>query len=215
MSHSVSQSAEGEATRTRLLNSAILEFAEKGFSTATVREICSRAEVNLNAVKYHFTDKQGLYVEAIREAHRRERVTRQLPTDEPTGTAEDRLAIFVSHMLSMVMEHDHQDSSCHLLMLREMAEPGEATRGIVREYVEPRFRILESILSEATDGQLPSFSLHLLAFSVVGQCLHYRLAWKIVPLLIPEEEVNRLSLSVLTEHICKVTMAAAREFAKS
>ncbi len=53
----------------KLLEAAVIEFAEHGFDHATIRAICARADVNLNAVKYHYTDKQGLYVAAVRHAH--------------------------------------------------------------------------------------------------------------------------------------------------
>ena len=57
-------------TKTRLLEAAGEEFAEKGFEVARVRSICERAGANLAAVNYHFGDKEQLYVQAVLEAHR-------------------------------------------------------------------------------------------------------------------------------------------------
>ena len=59
-----------DPTKARLLEAAGEEFAEKGFELARVRAICERAGANLAAVNYHFGDKEQLYVEVLREAHR-------------------------------------------------------------------------------------------------------------------------------------------------
>src|SRR5271165_2202312 len=59
-----------DLTKARLLEAAGEEFANKGFELARVRTICERAGANLAAVNYHFGDKEALYVEVLREAHR-------------------------------------------------------------------------------------------------------------------------------------------------
>ena len=56
---------DDEATRTRLLHAAAAVFAEVGYNAATVRQICTRARVNVAAVNYHFGDKLGLYTEVL------------------------------------------------------------------------------------------------------------------------------------------------------
>ncbi|WP_068545268.1 TetR/AcrR family transcriptional regulator [Thalassotalea crassostreae] len=47
-------------TKTKILNAAELLFADKGFTTTSLREITSVAEVNLAAVNYHFGSKKEL-----------------------------------------------------------------------------------------------------------------------------------------------------------
>ena len=53
-------------TRTRLLESAILHFAAKGFDGAGIREISKSARANSALVAYHFCGKEGLYLEALK-----------------------------------------------------------------------------------------------------------------------------------------------------
>jgi AcrR family transcriptional regulator len=53
--------ARGEVTRQRLLDAAVLLFAERGLRGASLREINEAAgQRNTNALHYHFGDRQGL-----------------------------------------------------------------------------------------------------------------------------------------------------------
>src|SRR6516225_3507431 len=54
----------------RLLEAAEQVFGEKGFKAASVREICKQAGANIAAVNYYFGDKERLYIEAVKYAHR-------------------------------------------------------------------------------------------------------------------------------------------------
>ena len=49
----------------RLLTAAAELFATRGYEGASVRAICAAAETNLNAVNYHFGNKQTLYAAVI------------------------------------------------------------------------------------------------------------------------------------------------------
>jgi AcrR family transcriptional regulator len=48
------------STKNKILNAAEQSFADKGFNGTSLREITSKAEVNLAAVNYHFGSKKEL-----------------------------------------------------------------------------------------------------------------------------------------------------------
>ena len=52
--------AQGMSTKSKILDAAEELFATKGFNGTSLREITSRAEVNLAAVNYHFGSKKEL-----------------------------------------------------------------------------------------------------------------------------------------------------------
>ncbi len=54
--------------RERLLVSAAATFAQKGYAAATVREIVKAAGVTKPALYYYFGNKEGIYLELMREA---------------------------------------------------------------------------------------------------------------------------------------------------
>src|SRR5438128_12377449 len=50
-----------ERTRERILQAALVEFGNKGFAGARVRQIAARAGVNEQLISYYFDGKAGLY----------------------------------------------------------------------------------------------------------------------------------------------------------
>ncbi len=55
-----------ELTKERILDTAEVLFAQKGYQAVSVREITSAARCNLAAVNYHFGKKENLYLEVFR-----------------------------------------------------------------------------------------------------------------------------------------------------
>ncbi len=58
---------DGDATRARILDVAIREFAANGFSGARVDTICRNADVNPRMIYHYFGDKAGLYVAVLED----------------------------------------------------------------------------------------------------------------------------------------------------
>ncbi len=60
-----------ELTRQRLLKAATQLFAERGFDGVSVDDIVAAAEVNKRMVYHYFGDKEGLYVEVLKQVFSR------------------------------------------------------------------------------------------------------------------------------------------------
>lgn len=60
-----SEKKKNNLSRRKIINSAIVLFANKGFDSASTREICRHAGVNLSLIPYYFGNKEGLYVSII------------------------------------------------------------------------------------------------------------------------------------------------------
>jgi AcrR family transcriptional regulator len=195
-----------DPTRVRLLEAAGEEFARKGFDAARVRTICERAGANVAAVNYHFQDKEQLYVQAVLAAHRCGFASEE-EADPGWGSPADQLRGFVHHFLCRVLAINDPDDWRHQLMLREMIHPTSASDVLIREAIRPRFERLTGILRNfcpAADER----RLHALAFSVIGQCLHYKMARPITERLIGRPALQALDLDYLTEHITSFCLAA-------
>jgi AcrR family transcriptional regulator len=65
------------ATRRRILDAAISEFADKGFSGARVENIAKAANANMRMLYHYFNDKEQLYISAIEEVYKTVRLAEQ------------------------------------------------------------------------------------------------------------------------------------------
>ena len=65
------RSPENESVRQRLLTAATDLFTRKGYATTTVREIVGAAGVTKPVLYYYFRNKEGIYLELMREAFAR------------------------------------------------------------------------------------------------------------------------------------------------
>jgi hypothetical protein len=95
-------------------------------------------------------------------------------------------------------------------MLREIARPNLACEELVRDYIRPQFESLKAILRELFPPGVSDERLALTAFSVVGQCLFYRVARPVVSLLLGSDQSARLTTERLADHITGLMLAAIR-----
>ena len=195
-----------DPTKSRLLEGAGEEFAEKGFELARVRAICDRAGANLAAINYHFGDKEHLYVEVLREAHRCGLDPQEERFDRRLSPAE-RLRTFIHHFLGRVLAMNQPEDWQHRLMLREMLSPTPFSEVLVREMIRPRFEFIRGLMQEICP-EADDRRLNALAFSVIGQCLHYKMARRVTERLIGDEGYRALDLDFLTDHITAFCLAA-------
>jgi AcrR family transcriptional regulator len=196
-----------EDTRERLLTAAAAIFAEHGFEAATVRDICQRAGANLAAVNYHFGDKERLYLETIKQAHRRR--VEQVPLPEwPVGMpASEKLRGFILTTITRMVDEPNPQWQMQIMM-RELMRPTQVCTELVQDFFRPHFELLLSILDELLPPDVSLERRHLVAFSIVGQCLYYRVARPVVKLLVGEQEAATYTTEQLAEHIAEFSLAA-------
>lgn len=201
-------SSTDEDTRTRILQAAGLVFADKGFDRATVREICEAAEVNIAGVNYHFGDKRRLYIEAVKRAHQLRTQRVPLPSWSPDTPPEDKLRDFIRTLLTRMIASEEAPWQ-HRLMMQEILSPTQACSEMVEDYIRPEFELLLSILGELMPADVPLPRRHQFAFSVVGQCLFYKIGSPIARVLVDEDEFSaHFDPQQLAKHIADVCLAA-------
>jgi TetR/AcrR family transcriptional regulator, regulator of cefoperazone and chloramphenicol sensitivity len=197
---------EQDPTKVRLIEAAGEEFAGKGFDATRIRAICDRAGANVAAVNYHFGDKEQLYVATILDAHRCGMQAGEYDAAAAEGPAE-QLRCFIHHFLTRVLAINHPEDWRHRLMLREMLQPTSASDVLVRESIRPHFERLQHVMRQFCP-EADERKLNALTFSVIGQCLHYRMARPVTERLIGPEAFAALDLDFLTDHITSFCLAA-------
>jgi AcrR family transcriptional regulator len=77
-----------ERTRRRILESALQEFAARGFAGARVSAIARRARINKRMLYHYFEDKEGLFRAVLRHkiSERKSSIEAQVPGLDPVST---------------------------------------------------------------------------------------------------------------------------------
>jgi TetR/AcrR family transcriptional regulator, regulator of cefoperazone and chloramphenicol sensitivity len=193
-------------TRQRLISAAGEVFAEHGFHAATVRDICGKAQANVAAVNYYFGDKMGLYIETVQAAHcgGPEIIKPQWPEGI---SPQDKLRFFIRRWLEHFLD-EHRPSWHTRLMLNEMAEPTEACAKLVEAYIRPMADTLHDIVRELVPSDVSLEQRWLIGFSIVGQCLFYKVHRPVAELLMGPANYRKLDLDLLADHIGRFSLAA-------
>jgi len=205
---------EQEATRARLMDAAGEVFAEQGFQSATVRDICARAGANVAAVNYHFHDKMELYLAVLRRsvsaAQADDIPASALRTEDPAKL----LRLFIAGMLRRMCRAE-QPGACHLrIMAHEIAHPTEALPRVVEEIIAPRYAALRGLLARIVGLPPDHDTTRLCAHSVIAQVVHYAQARPVIACLWPALEMTPARIDEIAAHIADFSLDAIRAIAK-
>ncbi len=173
------------ATHHALLAAATALFAEQGYRDTGVRQIAAKAKANIAAVNYHFGGKQALY-QAVLRSQAEQKFSRYplLSAEDLKKPPEDKLQAII-HALFQRLFDDSTASYAPRLIMRELMDPTDAIDFLVRELVGPQFSQLREVVSEIL-GPSPEDTLNRACFSVLGQCLFYKLAQPLASRFAPE-----------------------------
>lgn len=203
------------ATRQSLLEAACEVFAEVGFRSATVREICQRAGANIAAVNYHFGDKERLYLEALRFAQGC--AAEKYPTD--LGVSQDaapevKLRAFVRSFLLRIFD-EGQIAWYGKIMAREMIEPTAALDALIEEKFRPQATQLTHIIRDILGSEATPETVRLSTFSVVSQCCFYHHCRPVVSRLFPQQKFSPSEIEKLADHITQFSISALKQMART
>jgi AcrR family transcriptional regulator len=166
---------DGIQTRQRIIEAACRVFAEKGYRSATIAEICRRARVNIALVNYHFRDKQSLY-RAVWQ-HAGEQASALYPFDGGVGSnapAAERLRGHI-HALVQRMTDSGRLGQFHRLHMLETAKPNPFIDDVVRKIRQPHQEQLTAVLHELLGPQASAQDVARCETSIIGQCVSVRL----------------------------------------
>ena len=195
-------------TRHRLLEAALLVFAEKGYDGAGIREIAQRAQANSALVTYHFGGKEGLYREALRSIHERKAsaVAGLPPPPKPgdPGAREaaiqgmkDYIRAFVTDLMSCPPESE-VDAAAMALIGREIQMPHPVSAPVLVEFARPymeRLLALLRVLCPDWDDEARMYA----TLSIQGQILHFRNSLGFIRLLSGDPDFPK-DLEALIQH---------------
>ncbi len=158
------------AIRQRLLARATELFVEKGYEGTSVREIVAAAGVTPPVLYYYFKNKEGIYLEIMREAHGQfEAVLAGVA--EMGGTAEERLRALVGRVL--VLFRTHIDAA--RLLYAVHYGPTRSVPEIRFDEIHTQFidAVLALILQGTASGEFAPEEPEVMMWAVLGAVNYY------------------------------------------
>lgn len=153
------------SSKEKILDTAIVLFAQKGYSGLSMRHLAQAVEMSVAAIYHHFPDKNALYLEAVRFAFSyKEQVFTQVW--ESDCTAEEKLHKFIRSLIDVM----HEDRDFHRLMQREILEADPERMQLLAQGV---FKDQFCLLMELAAELAPDQDAHLVAASVIGLAKYY------------------------------------------
>lgn len=124
------------STKDRILGAAEELFAQFGFTGTSLRQVTSRADVNIAAVNYHFGSKENLVNEVFRrrmdDMSTKRLAALKAATEQHPGELEPILAAFIEPALAIAQ--DRHGSSFARVIARAYAEKNDSLRKFVSDH---------------------------------------------------------------------------------
>ncbi len=178
--------AKRSGTRDRILGTAERLFAEYGYDGVSIRQIGAAADAQIALISYHFGTKDKLYRAVFENrispvSERRREALRDAMAAGEAPTIEAVLDAFARPWIEMRGTEEGRQYT--RLIAREVNDPREAQRGIVRDLLDP----LAVEFLAAMEAVLPGRSR-----SDVHAAYHFLTSTLLMTLANPER-VRRLS----------------------
>lgn len=154
----------------RLLESAIVVFAEKGYRDATIAEISKRAQTNVAAVNYHFGNKETLYIEAWKYSF-----SESIKAHPPDGGVskdappEERLRGCVEALLHGISDENNRH---FLLVQKELANPTGLLDEVMKEEIRPLHKKMENLVRQLQGPRVSKKQILFCTISILSQCMN-------------------------------------------
>jgi len=124
------------STKDRILGAAEELFAQFGFAGTSLRQVTSRADVNIAAVNYHFGSKENLVNEVFRrrmdDMSAQRLAALKAATEQHPGELEPILAAFVQPALAIAQ--DRHGGAFARVVARAFAEKNDALRKFLSDH---------------------------------------------------------------------------------
>ena len=212
MSRNRGTRADGELTRTRILETAGQLFAAHGFAATPSKAIAAQTEVDLASINYHFGSRNGLYQAALIEAHRRVMDVANLRSlvDSPLP-AEKKLLALIQHLVGTAMG---EAPGWHLAMLAsEFLAPSSHLEALFAHEILPKASLLKQILSEITAIPADDPALTRCLVSVMAPCLFLLIGRR--GKLGPFQELAQQPTEAIVEHLHEFAMGGLMAIRKT
>jgi AcrR family transcriptional regulator len=200
-------------TRQRLMEAALLAFAEKGFDGAGIREIAQSAKANPAMIAYYFGSKEGLHEAALQwfASNFFLSFKKRISTPDPglpnaKNAALDALKVHLRELFASLIgfgpkaSSGHKRDALHRAAQKLWSQEMEAPRSSLLDFIIEQLRIstdhLQACIAILRPG-LSKFESDAMVISIRGPVLFFFKNYKIIQKMRGEDfaegDLERLS----------------------
>lgn len=191
-------------TRTRILDAAEELFMQHGFEGTSMRQLTSRAGVNLAAVNYHFGSKDALIEAVFRRRLDPMNVERIAELDQLESTncvsAEAVIRAFVRPSLRMIEDGKGGGRNFIRLLGRTYTDPAKGIRALIGQMYAPAMERYKRALQRALP-QMPADELVWRMHFMFGTLAYTLAATDTVQLIAGCKPEDRYDVRLLEERL--------------
>ncbi|MBL4906369.1 MAG: CerR family C-terminal domain-containing protein [Sneathiella sp.] len=168
----------------RLLNAAGPLFADRPFDAVSTREIANAANVNLSAISYHFSSKEGLYEAVFKKllddlAPARQGVSTFLkasigPAKNNVHIQREVIISFVDMFIEMITSDENPRWRMRLV-IREIQQPGPCFDMVMEGHIDIVHDLIGQLVACITKQSPSSENVIISSQTIIGMCLQYGL----------------------------------------
>ena len=199
-----------ELTRDKLIEAAGHVFAEHGYQSATVRQICRRAGANVAAVSYTFGDILGLYTEVLRHLVRAAKTAMLSAALNPDLSPEETIRGVIRARLMGLCKEARPDWQLRIVR-HELSQPTSAMARVVDEGMRPIYDRMRKAVGKITGLSPDHETTKLSVNSIIGQVIFYTFSRPVLARLQPELKLTPNKLEHIADHIAEFSLAYLRK----
>ena len=149
-------------TKEKIIETAIYEFAAKGYEQTATRDVLSKAKANVAAISYYFGNKKGLYIEILTRIARRIADSfkdllpeyEKLSQEKATPKECEALLIKFIRVFVKLFCSDKQTTALCMIFVREYVEPLPEFKPFFRDINADYRRIFSELLRRANEPDM-------------------------------------------------------------
>jgi TetR/AcrR family transcriptional regulator len=159
-----------KVSRERILDAALVEFAENGYEGATTASVARRVGVTQPLIHYHFGSKEALWRSAVELAVERMQAVLAAASTEIDGDAPHAA---IRAMARRFIYFNAEYPVVGRLMIAEAATPGPRLEWMAERHVAPMFRKMEALFDMGQkSGLVKNLPLTSIMFAFLGAVPH-------------------------------------------
>jgi TetR/AcrR family transcriptional regulator, regulator of cefoperazone and chloramphenicol sensitivity len=197
--------SDGLEARNRLLDAALVLFADHGFAKTSTRDIAQAAQTNVASIRYYFGDKAGLYRAVFNDPRTNPQVDPTL-INAPDQPLERSLEIFLAGFMAPLLMGP-ASQSCMKLHFREMLEPTGLWDAEISNNIQPAHAALVAVLCRHLAVTQADDDIHRLAFSITGLCMVLHVGSDVIQAIRPQLIATPAALGHYSESLLYAALA--------